>query len=156
MTPPHAPEFTVTIYTDGSCRPNPGPGGWAALLCYVGEEGKKHWKKISGSALHSTNNQMELEAVFRGITTLKAACNITIVTDSQLVIGWLSLGWKRNFPDNDALCSKIEELIAREGHCIQFQKVEAHTDHPQNDVVDRLAKQESSRFGLKKAMSKKL
>ena len=79
---------TVTLYTDGACSGNPGPGGWGAILCY-GE----HELSLSGGEAHTTNNRMELTAVIEGLKKLKEPCIVELYSDSKYVIDALSKGW---------------------------------------------------------------
>lgn len=83
---------TVTIYTDGACSGNPGPGGWAAILMF-GE----HVKKISGGACDTTNNRMELMAVLSGLKALKTKCVVELYSDSKYVIEALQKGWVKSW-----------------------------------------------------------
>lgn len=127
---------TVKIYTDGSCLGNPGPGGWAALLI-----SGPHRKEISGGQYDATtNNEMEMTAVYEALRCLRQTSSVTIYTDSQLVIGWLSLDWtcKKN-PAVTKLRNKIKELWRAHGHGVRFIKVDGHSGHPENDLVDALA-----------------
>lgn len=123
---------SVSIYTDGSCKGNPGPGGWSAILRCDG-----HSKQISGHVDQTTNNQMELAAVLYGLQALKTACEVIIFTDSNNVIGWLSKGYKRKNAEINALCSLIDDEMAK--HQVSFKKVEAHADNVLNNEADRLA-----------------
>ena len=79
---------TVTIYTDGACSGNPGPGGWGALLCYNGVE-----KELSGGAAQTTNNRMELTGVISALRALKEPCIVELYSDSKYVIDALEKGW---------------------------------------------------------------
>lgn len=126
--------YQVTIYTDGSCSPNPGPGGWAAIL-RMGSRGHR----LSGSSPDSTNNRMELTAVLEGIKALKAPCSVVVVTDSQLVIGWLSLGWKRKDAKCAAISADIDMAIVMGGHTVSFEHVCGHAGHTLNEAADALA-----------------
>lgn len=125
----------VIVYTDGACSGNPGPGGWAAVLT-CGE----HEKHLSGGEPDTTNNQMELKAVLEGIRALKFPCSVTVVTDSQNVIGWLSQGWKRRNPQIVLLCRDIERAIKDGGHTVQFTKVAGHSGDRLNELADGLAR----------------
>src|SRR5574344_2685422 len=79
---------TVTIYTDGACSGNPGPGGWGAVLLYGA-----HRKELSGGEAHTTNNRMELTAVIAGLSALKEPCSVTLTTDSKYVCDAVTKGW---------------------------------------------------------------
>lgn len=129
----------VQVYTDGSCLGNPGPGGWAAILVY-GE----HERILSGSAAHTTNNRMELQAVLESLRALKCACQVAVCTDSQLVIGLLNQGWKRKNPELAKLCREIDAVVASNGHVLHFDWVRGHNGHDLNERVDRLARDAAS------------
>ena len=136
----------VTIYTDGSCLGNPGPGGWAAILQLDGTE---HRREISGGARLTTNNRMELSAVLEALGTLREPCVVALYTDSQYVChaiskGWL-WGWKRkNWVKSDKKPVKNVDLWqrllqAKEPHQVRFIWVKGHDGHPQNERCDELA-----------------
>lgn len=133
----------VTIYTDGGCAPNPGPGGWGALIIF-GE----HEKEIFGGAAASTNNQMELTAAISALSALTKPCNVTLYTDSQYLRkgitewmrDWKRRGWKTasNEPvKNRDLWEKLDALAGQ--HDIVWKWVKGHAGHEQNERVDRLA-----------------
>jgi len=133
----------VTIYTDGACSGNPGPGGWAALLIY----GKQR-REISGGAADTTNNRMELMATIEGLKQLKTACHVTLVTDSKYVLqgftewlpGWKKKGWKtadKKPVKNVDLWQALETVAA--SHHIDWQWVKGHSGDVCNDRVDALA-----------------
>lgn len=135
----------ITIYTDGACRGNPGPGGWGAILRH-GE----HEKELSGSASHTTNNRMELMGVVEGLRALKEPCAVTIVTDSQYVlqgmtewmVAWKARGWKtadKKPVKNVDLWQALEE--AAKPHNITWKWVKGHSGDEMNDRVDALAVQ---------------
>lgn len=135
----------IKIYTDGACRGNPGPGGWAALLVYQQQD-----KEISGGELHSTNNRMELMAAIQGLAALKEACQIDIFTDSKYVqkgitewlATWKRRGWKTATHQpvkNVDLWQKLENETQR--HQIRWHWLRGHNGHPENERVDVLAKQ---------------
>lgn len=134
----------VTIYTDGACLGNPGPGGWAAVLKYGACE-----KVISGGERETTNNRMELLAVIESLTLLKERCSVTIYSDSQYVVNGMEKGWavswrKRGWKKSDnqpALNSDLwERLLAlAEGHKVEFVWVKGHAGHPENERCDALA-----------------
>ena len=124
----------VIIHTDGSCRPNPGPGGWAAILT-CGE----HQKEIYGGEADTGINQMELTAVLKGLEALKKPCHVIIVTDSQNVIGWLLMGWKRKDAGVRRLCAEIETVIEAKQLIVEYEKVKSHSGDPMNERADQLA-----------------
>lgn len=134
---------TVEIYTDGACRGNPGPGGWAAVLSYGGRE-----KEISGSEARTTNNRMELQAVIAALQALKRTVAARVYTDSQYVRRgvmewlpqWKARGWKT--ADRKPVKNQdLWELLDREQgrHSIEWHWVPGHAGVPGNERVDRLA-----------------
>ena len=125
----------VIIYTDGSCYPNPGPGGWAAILIYGKEQ-----KIVQGNQEPTTNNRMEMMAVLKALHCLKRPCNIDLYTDSNLVIGWLQHGWSRNIPAIDRVYKQIQPLLQQ--HKVKFHWVKGHSGDLYNDLVDERAMQQ--------------
>ncbi len=136
----------VRIYCDGGCRPNPGPGGWGAILQYPE---KKTEKELSGYAPNTTNNQMELTAVIRALDALKVPCDIMVVTDSKYLANafrqkWLEK-WKRNGwktaskapVKNKELWQTLDELAGK--HHIEWTWIKGHAGHPENERCDELA-----------------
>jgi len=79
-------EKVITIYTDGACEPNPGPGGWAAILLYTDSVGRVHRREISGNEEESTNNRMEIMGVLEALRALKEPCHVRVFSDSQYVV----------------------------------------------------------------------
>jgi ribonuclease HI len=133
----------IEIYTDGACRGNPGPGGWAALL----QKGE-HEKEISGAEALTTNNRMELTAVIRALESLKKPVEARVYTDSQYVrrgitewlTAWKARGWRtadRKPVKNQDLWEQLEAVSA--GHRIDWRWVPGHAGVPGNERVDRLA-----------------
>ena len=133
----------VTIYTDGACKGNPGPGGWGALLICGDTE-----KELSGHAPQTTNNRMEMQAVIEGLNALKTPCHINLYTDSTYVrdgitkwiIGWQKKGWKTadNKPvKNIDLWQAMLQAI--EPHKVEWHWVKGHADNAYNNRVDVLA-----------------
>ena len=133
----------VSIYTDGACKGNPGPGGWGALLVAGGRE-----RELSGGEPHTTNNRMELLAVIRALEALTRRCEIDLYTDSQYVKNgietWIH-GWKRNgWKTADRKPVKNEDLwreldTRAKAHAIRWHWVRGHNDHPGNERADALA-----------------
>lgn len=132
------------MYTDGACSGNPGPGGYAAILMYEGNE-----KEISGFEKETTNNRMELTAVIKGLEIIKEPCDVEIYSDSTYVVdsiekGWL-LGWqKNNWKKSDKKGVKNIELWKElieflKVHNIKFIKVKGHSDNEYNNRCDKLA-----------------
>ena len=134
----------VDIYTDGSCRGNPGVGGWGAVLVYRGHE-----KELCGGEQMTTNNRMELTAVIAALEALREPCEVTLTSDSKYVIDalergwaehWRSRGWKKadNSPALNAdLWERLLGLMSR--HRVQLVWVKGHAGHPYNERCDRLA-----------------
>lgn len=133
----------IEIYTDGACRGNPGPGGWAALL----QKGE-HEKEISGAEALTTNNRMELTAVIRALESLKQPVEARVFTDSQYVrrgitewlSAWKARGWRtadKKPVKNQDLWEQLEAVSAR--HRIEWRWVPGHAGVPGNERVDRLA-----------------
>ena len=142
---------TVTIYTDGACSGNPGPGGWGAILRYRDTE-----KELSGGAAETTNNRMELTAVIEGLAALKFPCKVTLTSDSKYVIdaitkGWV-YSWKRNgwkkADKSPALNVDLWERLLSElsRHEMTFCWVKGHAGHPENERCDQMAVAESHKF----------
>jgi ribonuclease HI len=134
----------VTIYSDGACDPNPGPGGWAVLLIYDQRE-----KVLSGSERQTTNNRMELTAAVNGLQSLKRPCQVDFYTDSQYlkrgITEWLP-GWrKRNWSRKGGVLANVDLWQALDAamkpHTVSWRWVRGHAGHPQNARVDRLARQ---------------
>ena len=133
----------VTIYTDGACSGNPGPGGWAALLIYGAKE-----RELYGHDDATTNNRMEMKAVIEALKTLKEPCTVTLVTDSQYVLkgmtewvaGWQRRGWKNTEKKPVKNVDLWLELIAAaKPHRITWQWVKGHNGDANNERVDALA-----------------
>ena len=135
----------VEIYTDGACRGNPGPGGWAALLLSGERE-----KELAGAEAHTTNNRMELTAVIRALEALKRPVQVRVFTDSEYVrrgisewvASWKARGWKtadRKPVKNQDLWEELDRLAAL--HQIEWRWVKGHSGVPGNERVDRLANQ---------------
>ncbi len=134
---------TVEIYTDGACRGNPGPGGWAAPLSFQGRE-----REISGAEANTTNNRMELLAVINALRALKRRTPARIFTDSQYVRlgitqwlqGWKARGWRtasRHPVKNQDLWETLDLLAA--GHDLEWNWVRGHSGVPGNERCDQLA-----------------
>ena len=123
----------VTIYTDGACSGNPGPGGWGAVLIYGDKK-----KEISGGAKDTTNNIMELTAVIEALKLLKEPCEVELFSDSSYV--WIKNNWKNSQKDpvkNKELWQELIELT--NVHKVNFNKVKGHSDNELNNRCDYLA-----------------
>ena len=143
-------EETVELFTDGACLGNPGPGGWAVLLRFKGNE-----REISGGVSATTNNRMEMTAVIEGLKALTRPCRVKVTTDSQYVkkgiTEWIH-GWKaRNWKTADKKPVKNVDLWqaldqARDGHQVSWHWVRGHDGHPENERVDVLSRTEAEKF----------
>lgn len=141
----------VTIYTDGACSGNPGPGGYGAILMYG-----SHQKELSGGAANTTNNRMELMGVITALKALNRPCTVQLYTDSQYVVNaiekgwavkWRANGWMRNKKDkalNPDLWQELLELL--EKHDVTFHWVKGHAENPYNNRCDALAVAESRKY----------
>ena len=142
---------TVTLYTDGACSGNPGPGGWGAILEYNGVE-----KELSGGEVETTNNRMELTAVIRGLEALKEPCIVELYSDSKYVIDGLSKGWAASWRKNSwrkadkkpALNPDLWEMLLNltAQHQLHYHWVKGHAENPKNNRCDQLAVAESRKF----------
>jgi ribonuclease HI len=134
----------VEIFTDGACRGNPGPGGWAAILRYRGVE-----KELTGYEPDTTNNRMEMMAAISGLEALKRPCRVRLYSDSQYlrdgITKWIH-GWKRRAwltadkqpVKNVDLWQRLDAAAAR--HQVTWEWVRGHAGHPENERVDELAR----------------
>jgi len=133
----------VTIYTDGACRGNPGPGGWGVVLNYKGNV-----KELYGSEANTTNNRMELTATINALTTLTKPCRILLHSDSKYVLqgitewlpNWKKRGWKtasKSPVKNEDLWRRLDDAI--KPHSIEWLWVKGHSGDPGNDRADALA-----------------
>jgi len=140
----------VTIYTDGACKGNPGPGGWGAILFYGDKK-----KEICGGEPATTNNRMELMGAISALELLNRPCKVELHTDSQYVMkgiqewikGWKARGWKtadKSPVKNDDLWKRLD--AARDRHDVDWRWVKGHAGHPLNERADALANE-----GLRKA-----
>lgn len=135
----------VTIYTDGACSGNPGPGGWGAILMY-----KENKKEISGGKKDTTNNVMELTAVIEALKLLKYPCKVKLYSDSAYVVNAFLQNWVINWQRNDWKTADKKEVKNKELwqelveltniHDITFIKVKGHSDNEYNNRCDELAR----------------
>lgn len=134
----------IELYVDGACRGNPGPGGWGVLLRYRNKE-----KEISGGELNTTNNKMELMAAIQGLNALNRSCQVMLYTDSKYVkdgiTQWIYRWQKNNWKSvsgkpvkNQDLWQQLADVIGR--HQVEWHWVKGHSNHPENDRVDALAR----------------
>lgn len=145
----------ITLYTDGACSGNPGPGGWGFIM-----EHKPTGKRLirSGGEPMTTNNRMELMAVIEGLSALNRPCDVEVVSDSAYVLNglsswmenWKKNGWRRKEGTrwgevkNVDLWQRLDEL--KQTHSLKFTKIKGHAGHPENEECDRLAVAESLKF----------
>lgn len=138
------PNTQVTIYTDGACSGNPGPGGWGAILRCGGKE-----KELCGGEEQTTNNRMELTAVIEALSALKYPCEVELITDSKYVSDAITKGWLKSWQQrgwkkadgkpalNDDLWKKLLPLL--DMHRVTFRWVKGHAGHPENERCDAMA-----------------
>ncbi len=142
---------SVTIYTDGACSGNPGPGGWGAVLIY-GE----NKKEISGGNKNTTNNIMEITAVIEALKCLKNECKATVYSDSAYVVNCFNQGWIYNWKKNNwktstkgpvknkELWEELYTLVKK--YNVEFVKVKGHSDNELNNRCDELARSEINKL----------
>lgn len=142
---------SVTIYTDGACSGNPGPGGWGAVLIY-GE----NKKEISGGSKNTTNNIMEITAVIEALKCLKNECKATVYSDSAYVVNCFNQGWIYNWKKNNwktstkgpvknkELWEELYTLVKK--YKVEFVKVKGHSDNELNNRCDELARSEINKL----------
>lgn len=140
----------VSIYTDGACSGNPGPGGWGAILIY-----KENRRELSGGEAETTNNRMELTGVITALQTLKEPCEVTLYTDSQYIVnainkkwlaGWKAKDWKRKDGElkNIDLWQELDRLLSV--HSVTFNWVKGHAENELNNRCDALAVSQRDKF----------
>jgi ribonuclease HI len=133
----------ITIFTDGGCHGNPGPGGWGVILQYGSRR-----RELSGGEAGTTNNRMELRAAIAGLASLKQPCAVTVFTDSQYlrqgilewIHKWKAMGWMRTGRQpvkNADLWRELDSEAAR--HQITWKWLKGHSGHPENERCDQLA-----------------
>jgi ribonuclease HI len=143
---------SVTIYTDGACSGNPGPGGWAAILRYG-----QHERAISGGEAETTNNRMELLGAIRALELLREPCAVALYTDSQYLANAINLGWLENWKTrgwrrkegplkNPDLWQRLDELL--QTHDVTFHWVKGHAENEYNNRCDAMAVAEREKFSL--------
>lgn len=151
MSAPDEGAARVTVYTDGACKGNPGPGGWGAWLRF-GE----HEKELFGGEPSTTNNRMELTAVIQALSALKRSCEVDVYTDSEYVRngittwirGWKSRGWRtadRKPVKNMDLWMALDELAA--AHAVKWHWVKGHNGDIGNERADELANRGAASVG---------
>jgi ribonuclease HI len=134
----------VTIYTDGACLGNPGPGGYGVVLLYG-----DHRRELSGGYRRTTNNRMELTAAIKGLAALKKPCEVELFSDSEYVVNAVEKGWARRWrangwyrsnkqmAENRDLWEEVLRLCER--HRVRFKWIKGHAGHPENERCDELA-----------------
>jgi ribonuclease HI len=141
------PMKLVTIYTDGACKGNPGPGGWGAFLRYGETE-----RDLFGGEILTTNNRMELMAVIQALQALKHPCHVHLFLDSEYVRkgitewlpSWKARGWRtaaKQPVKNADLWQVLDEVVSQNGHHIEWRWVKGHSGDPGNERADALANQ---------------
>ena len=143
----------VSVFTDGACLGNPGPGGYSAILVFGA-----HRKELAGGFRLTTNNRMEIYAAIIGLRALKTRCDVTVYTDSRyladaVVVGgarrWQANGWRRGRNEkalNPDLWQILLDLCDR--HVVRFEWIRGHAGHPENEMCDRLSNEAARRQGL--------
>lgn len=142
---PDVMRHSVTVYTDGACRGNPGPGGWAALILDTDE------RAISGYESHTTNQRMELRAAIEGLTAIDGDRHVDLYTDSSYVMNCFVQRWWERWERNGWLGAMKKPVVNRDlwelliaqthRHDVTWHWVKGHSGHPLNDRVDLLARQ---------------
>lgn len=146
-------EYDVEVFTDGACRGNPGPGGWAALLRFRGHE-----KMLSGAVEQTTNNRMELMAAIEALAALKRHCRVRVTTDSeylrqgitQWLAKWKANGWRtsqRQPVKNQDLWQRLDEVTS--AHEVSWHWVKGHSGHDENERVDQAANEAIDALGTR-------
>ena len=142
---------TITLYTDGACSGNPGPGGWGAILSW-----KNNTREMCGGETSTTNNRMELTGVIRALQALKEPCVVELYSDSKYVVdglgkgwaaGWKARGWRKSDGKpalNADLWAQLLELA--DTHELRCHWVKGHADNPFNNRCDVLATEQVNRF----------
>ncbi|MBQ8861286.1 MAG: ribonuclease HI [Clostridia bacterium] len=141
----------VTIYTDGACSGNPGPGGWGAILEYNGIE-----KEMSGGEADTTNNRMELSGVISALSALREPCSVSLYTDSKYIVDGINQGWAKKWRQNNWMRNKKEKALnpdlwekllnLLDIHDVSFIWVKGHAKNPKNNRCDELAVAQSKKF----------
>jgi ribonuclease HI len=142
-TTPSAPPTLVTIYTDGACKGNPGPGGWGVVLL-----AGRHRRELSGAEPATTNNRMELRAAIEGLRALNRRCRVTMITDSEYlkngitswIVGWQRNGWRTKEKTPVKNADLWQELLAlTKEHEVNWRWTKGHASDAENNRCDELA-----------------
>ena len=140
---PPDPDKVVNVWTDGGCKPNPGPGGWAAILTF-----RDVVKELTGAEAETTNNRMEMTAAAEALESLKRPCHVVIHTDSQYlkngvtrwVTGWVRKNWRGATGDPVANIDLWKRILAAQAiHRVDWEWVRGHDGNDMNERADRLA-----------------
>ena len=141
----------VTIYTDGACSGNPGPGGWGAILEWQGHE-----KELSGGEAQTTNNRMELTAVLTALRLLKEPCTVELYSDSKYVVDAIDKGWLYGWQKKDWIKADKKPVLnvdlwqqllpELKRHDVRLHWVKGHAENEKNNRCDQLAVAESKKF----------
>lgn len=141
----------IILYTDGSCSKNPGPGGWGAILQY-----KEHKLELSGGAVSTTNNQMELTGVIEGLKALNEPCKVELYTDSQYIVNAINKGWLRNWQkngwkkaDKSPVLNKelwLEIIALLTKHEVNVNWVKGHAENEYNNRCDQMAVAQTKKY----------
>ena len=138
----------VKLFSDGSSRGNPGPGGFGTILQYVDPSGKLHEREYSGGEEETTNNRMELMGVITGLEALTRPCEVEVISDSKYVTdafnqnwieGWIKKGWRSSSGEVKNIDLWKRLLKAAEPHELKFIWVKGHAGNPENERCDKLA-----------------
>ena len=142
---------TVTIYTDGACSGNPGPGGWGAILEWQG-----HAQELSGGEAQTTNNRMELTAVLTALRLLKEPCIVELYSDSKYVVDAIDKGWLYGWQKKDWIKADKKPVLnvdlwqqllpELKRHDVRLHWVKGHAENEKNNRCDQLAVAESKKF----------
>jgi ribonuclease HI len=148
-----APGEQVTVYTDGACLGNPGPGGYGAVLLYGSQR-----KELSGGFKLTTNNRMEITAALIALEALQKPCRVILYSDSQYLVNAMSKGWAQRWQANGWMRNKREDAVNPDlwermlelcqHHTVDFQWVRGHSGAKENERCDRLAVAAARGFGL--------
>ncbi|WP_160213812.1 ribonuclease HI [Adlercreutzia aquisgranensis] len=150
----------VDLFSDGSSRGNPGPGGYGTVLRFTDSAGQLHEKELSCGFLQTTNNRMELLGAIVGLEALRRPCKVTVYSDSQYLVnafaqhwveGWVRRGWKtasKQPVKNVDLWKRLLEAI--KPHEVSFVWVKGHAGHPENERCDQLATAAADGSGLQR------
>ena len=139
----------VEIYSDGSSKGNPGPGGYGTVLIYRDPKGKVHRREYSEGYRNTTNNRMELLGAIRGLEMLIRPCEVSLYSDSQYLVhafekhwidGWIKKGWKTSTGQPVKNVDLWQRLLeAAKIHRVDYHWVKGHAGHPENELCDRMA-----------------